>query len=587
MILQALANHYKTLLNDEYSNVAKPGYNSVLVSHALIINQEGSLVDIIKLDKKTKLFLPERVNRTSGIKSNYLADSIGYILGVEYAKKSTELEAVDSVEKFNTFKEKNESLLKNISSPAGIALRNFLEKWSDLSYENRLEQLDYKAKELVNSNTIIFKLDGENKYLHDDYNIVSELMNNDSKIISKESFQCLVTGETLPIARTHGLIKGIVGSKPSGGSLVGFNDAAYCSYGKEQSFNAPVGEQSVFEYSTAVGYLIDSNFNSVRVGTTTILFWAEKQVAQEEKILAWSLEPIEIEDEDESGEESKTVIDRSTRMVAKEVLQKVSSGLPIAEELSKTKCFLLGLSPNSARLSVRFWQVNSFGEVITQIARHYQDMEIVHYGSQPRFVRPLQVLVSAAVQGEYKNIIPLWSAQFLKAIITGQIYPQSLYLATLMRCRTGGVSYARASFIKGFLVRKYRIKNNGKGALITVSLNDKNNNPAYLLGRLFSLLEKVQKDALGANINSTIRDRYFGAASSTPRTVFPILFRLSRHHIAKAEYGMVIERKIQEVTNKLETFPARLGLEDQGEFILGYYHQNQANYEKNEQKEGA
>lgn len=587
MILQSLANHYKALLNDGNSNIAKSGYSSVNTSHVLVVDKEGNLVDIVQLDKKTKLFLPERVTRTSGVKPNYLADTIGYVLGVEYTKKSKELEVIDTPDKFNAFKEKNDHLLKNISSAAGVALNIFLEKWSGLSHEERVEKLASISKDLTSTSTIIFKLDGEVKYLHDDLSILSELVNSASEVDCQEKHQCLVTGENLAIARTHTLIKGIVGSKPSGGSLVGFNDPAYCSYGKEQSFNAPVSERAVFGYSTVLGYLIDSPFNSVRVGNTTMLFWAEKQVAQEEKILAWSLEPVEAEDEDETKRE--TVIDKTTRMIAKEVLQKVSAGLPISAELSNTKCFLLGLSPNAARLSVRFWQVNSFGGIIGKIATHYQDMEMVRSEKQPRFVRPLQVLVGAAVQGDYKNITPLWSAQFLKAIITGQMYPQSLYQAILMRCRTsgdkGGVSYSRASFIKAFLKRKYRTTNNNiKGDLITVSLNENNNNTAYLLGRLFSLLEKVQKDALGSNINSTIRDRYFGTASSTPRTVFPILFRLSRHHIAKAEYGMLMDRKIQGVVNKLVSFPARLSLEEQGEFILGYYHQNQANYEK---KEGA
>ena len=196
-----------------------------------------------------------------------------------------------------------------------------------------------------------------------------------------------------------------------------------------------------------------------------------------------------------------------------------------------------------------------------------------------------------AVQRDSKNIPPLLGGQLLQSILSGRVYPQSLYQAALSRCRGGGehggVSTIRAAVVKACLLRKYRIqKQFTKEASITVSLDTKNTMPAYLLGRLFSILEKAQKDALGGNLNATIRDRYFGAASATPGAVFPLLLRLSRHHLNKAQYGSRLDRKIQEVLGALDAkpFPAHLNLEEQGVFILGYYHQNQANYEKNEDK---
>ena len=205
-------------------------------------------------------------------------------------------------------------------------------------------------------------------------------------------------------------------------------------------------------------------------------------------------------------------------------------------------------------------------------------------------VSPWRTLKAVAVQEDSKNIPPLLGGQLMKVILSGRLYPQTLYNAALARCRTGGehggVTTIRAGIIKAFLLRKYRIQNQGyKEGMITVSLNESNKNTAYLLGRLFSLLEKVQKDALGVNINATIRERYFGAASATPGSVFPLLLRLSRHHIAKSEYGNLSDRKMQDVINDIEGFPGHLNMDEQGQFILGYYHQNQANYIKNNSSE--
>ena len=218
-------------------------------------------------------------------------------------------------------------------------------------------------------------------------------------------------------------------------------------------------------------------------------------------------------------------------------------------------------------------------------------MDIVGLERLGGFVSPWRTLKAIAVQEKADNVPPLLGGQMLQAILSGRMYPQTLYNLALNRCHTGGehggVNTIRAAAVKAFLTRKYRLHGQKeREAMITMSLNEDNPNTAYQLGRLFSLLEKVQKDALG-NLNASIRDRYFGSASATPAAVFPLLLRLSRHHIAKAKYGEVIDRRIQDVMNRINVFPAHLNLDDQGQFILGYYHQNQANYAKSEQKNKA
>ncbi len=599
MILQALNDHYQRLLEEEDSEIAPPGYSSAKVSYALILNLAGDIVDILTLAKvegkkniPKVLLVPEQAMRTSGVSANILCDNSSYMIGIERSKDG---EIKVSQEKYADFKKKNECFLSDIKSGDIVAVKAFLEKWNP---ENALTHpiILSRIEELLSGSNLVFKVDGSIGYIHEQSNVRAAwnaALQNEEKEITE---QCLLTGELLPIARIHPLIKGIMGSQMSGAAMVSFNASAFTSYGKSQSYNAPISNKAAFAYGTALNYLIASDTNRVRLADTTMVFWADKKGSKrEEQILTWCLDPIEDKVVEDDG---KRRIAPEIQHQAKTILERIRSGLLVEDDnfQKDTKCYLLGLAPNAARLSVRFWQVSSFGDIITRVAQHYSDMDIVGMERLGGIVSPWRTLKSLATQEDSKNIPPLLGGQFLKTILSGQMYPQMVYHGALARCRSGGehggVNTTRAAIIKAFLLRKYRMQNKIEGEeIITVSLNEGNKNPAYLLGRLFSLLEKVQKDALGLTINATIRDRYFGAASATPGSVFPLLLRLSRHHISKAEYGNASDRKIQEVMNGLEAkpFPAHLNMEEQGLFILGYYHQNQANYtknEKNEDKEG-
>lgn len=597
MILQALNEHYRRLMDDPVSGVAQPGYSPAKVSHVLIINPQGELVDIWMIsDTKGKksvpkvLLVPEQVTRTSGISANIFCDGASYVLGIERTKQDV---IKPSLDKFADFQNKNVQFLNSIRSEEAVAMKRFLENWEPEAAQSH-PVIAPKLEELLAGSNIVFKLDGAMGYIHEASTIRDAWENRAQDETNDVTEQCLVTGEILPVARIHPMIKGVVGAQTSGASVVSFNVDAFTSYGKSQSFNAPVSKKAAFSYGTALNYLIASDTNRVRLADTTMVFWADKKSGKrEEEILAWSLDPVIVEAEDD---EEKRRIDPVAARQAKTVLERVKAGLPVSDGAfdPDTRCYLLGLAPNAARLSVRFWQVSSFGDILKKIAQHYKDMEIEGNERLGGMVSPWRTLKALAVQEDVKNAPPLLGGQFLKAILSGQMYPQIIYNLALNRCRTGGdhggVTTIRAAAIKAFLVRKHRMQGQTeREAMITVSLNESNTNTAYQLGRLFSLLEKVQKDALGG-INATIRDRYFGAASATPGSVFPLLLRLSRHHIAKSDYGNIADRKIQDVMNRLDAFPAHLNMEDQGQFIIGYYHQNQANYEKKEinkeEKEG-
>lgn len=588
MILQALDEQYQRLLEEPDSGVAPPGYSPAKVSHAIVLDRDGNVVDVWQLAEKQGarsipriLMVPEQVKRTSGISANILCDNASYVLGIERSKQD---EIVVAKDKFNNFREKNLELLADSPSTEQKALRKFLETW--LPEQAMSHPILSPALEgIVSGSNLVFQLDGVPSFIHENTEIKNSWSNMLQENGNEERGQCLVTGEFEPIARVHPSIKGIVGAQTSGAAIVSYNADAFTSYGKSQSYNAPVSQKVAFAYSTALNYLIASKTNRVRLSDTTMVFWADKKGGQaEEKILAWCMDPVE--PTEETGDETRRIDPVAARQ-AKTVLERVRAGLPTGDPNfdPNTRCYLLGLAPNAARISVRFWQVSNFGELLRQISQHYEDMQITGLEHLGGIVSPWRALKALAVQEDSKNIPPLLGGQFMKCILSGQMYPQTLFNLALNRCRTGGehggVNTIRASIIKGFLKRKYRLQGQKQEEeMVSVSLNEKNPNAAYQLGRLFSLLEKVQRDAMGTQINATIRDRYFGAASATPGSVFPLLMRLSRHHISKSNYGSIMDKKIQDVVNQLDAFPAHLNLEEQGQFILGYYHQNQANYQK-------
>ena len=429
----------------------------------------------------------------------------------------------------------------------------------------------------------------------------SESDNND-----KVWGQCLITGQFAPIAPIHAAIKGVNGAQTSGASLVSFNQDSFCSYGKEQNYNAPISKSAAFAYTTALNHLLASENNHVRVRDMTVVFWADKRSSQKEnKILAWSLDPVFVEEGDQDNKKSGRSVDPATAREARKILDCIRSGKP-SEDLDvdvdlDARCCILGLGPNAARLTVRFWQVNTLRIIVEKIAQHYNDMEMVGLERWGGMVSPFWTLKALANREDAKNIPPQLEGQFLESVLTGRMYPQTLFSMALNRCRTGGeyggVTAVRAAIIKAFLLRQNRYRKMGRELsekeAITVSLNENHPQPAYQLGRLFSLLEKVQRDAQGPDINTTIRDRYFASASSTPGSVFPLLLNLAQHHMSKSRVGDDSGRKIRDyadprigdVLDRIDVFPTHLSLEEQGLFVLGYYHQNRANYTKKDKAE--
>lgn len=609
MILQALYQHYQTLFNDPDSGIAPPGYSVAKIGFELLISKEGDLRDIIFLKENNRtgsktMLVPEQKKRSSGDKAYFLCDNSSYLLGLEKDKSdekksrnNKEIKTSVNLTRYKLSYELHKSILGSIDNPAAKAVIMFFEKWFPRNWED-VPLIRNNIKDIVTGGNFVFRYDP-------DYTLVHELPEikkaweqsmqsaEDENIYS----QCLITGEQAKIERVHPYIKGVKGANSSGASIVSFNRESFRSYGKEQSYNSPVSQKAAFGYSTALNYLLVSQRNKVLIGETTTVFWAEqKSSCAEEDWLAYLLNPEESgEKGDGKNDEGELLVDSQTILSIKNAFENVKKGMPLKDllptDMLDTKFYILGLSPNNARLSVRFWHVDTFGEIAERIMQHYLDMQIEGMDRLPTVPR---LLIELAPERKYDNIPRIVEGQIMRAVLTGQPYPNSLLTQLILRVRADSdkdnkqlkINRYRAGFIKACLLRKYRASGNKKmEEVINVSLNEESTNTAYRLGRLFALLEKAQKNALGDNINTTIKDRYFNSASSTPAAVFPILLRLSQHHLSKAEQSLWLDKLIEEVMSEISGFPAHLSLDEQGLFILGYYHQREALYKAKENKE--
>ena len=384
---------------------------------------------------------------------------------------------------------------------------------------------------------------------------------------------CLVNGNHGLISRLHPRTP-IFGSK-SNAKIVSFqNGMGFDSYGKEQGYNAPIGKKASFAFSTALSRMLaKDSHQKILVGDATTVFWAGKKSVVEDLFA------------DLFGEPAKENPDQAVNAI-RALYAAPATGTPPLDE-DYTPFYVLGLSPNAARLSVRFWHPGTVGETVRNIKRHFDDCRIDHGPKQPEYLSLFRLLSSTAVQGKSENIPHNLAGEFMKSILAGTSYPRTALSAAVTRCRAErDVTYSRGSLIKALLARYARLRNPVVKE-VGMSLDTSFTSPGYLLGRLFSVLEKIQEEA-NPGINATIRDRFYGGASGTPVVAFQHLMKLKNHHLAKFDNrgrAVNMERLIGEIVDKLPApnpFPAHLSLDEQGRFAVGYYHQRQAFFTKSE-----
>ncbi len=607
MILQSLVKYYEILAEDESSDIPRLGYSKTGVSYALNISMGGELLGVIPLkvpgENGKKMVsqpfqLPIKLRKTSEIASNFLFDNSNYLLGIGFNKK----EQCNSLseENFEAFKNLHNKILKNLDSDKSKALLNFINNW-DIKKAFEQTLVLENLSELISSENIVFLLDGQG-FIHNDREIKEKWEEYySSKNINAKVFQCLVTGNEGPIEVIHPKISGVGGTNPA---LVSFDidSDAYNSYGKEgqQGINSPVSKYASFAYGTVLNYLINTKKNKINLGCdkqkvkdisenrfenykgrnseTTVIFWAESSNAIYEKTFEGLFEP--------------NINDKSaiTDTVLKDIFIKIKNAQPInLDNINQdTKFYILGLSPAKGRLAIKFFIQDSFGSLVKKITEHYNNLMIekekdFNFDFIPVYILLAQTISQKTNDNSAKSNI---ESALLRAIISGSPYPAALFNSIMIRIRAEhDINYYKAAIIKAYLLRN----SNKYKEVLTVSLNEQSNNRAYVLGRLFAVLEKAQQDASDGQLKSTIKDKYFTSACATPASVFPILLRLSQHHISKAEYGKSSDIKISGILDMLDIennpIPAHLALEEQGVFVLGYYHQKNELYKKNNQKE--
>lgn len=578
MILQSLNELYDRLERDSSYQIAPPGYSMQKITFKVILDRDGRLFGIQDARHNNEgrpiprqLIVPGTNKPSgSGLNPGLLWDNTGYMLGFKTADQNPERTA----NSFEAFRQRHLEVESAVQSATFSAVCRFLEAWSPASAS------DHPVLAEVMTGFGVFQIVGEESFVHDERAIRAWWDVQESSADEVVTGQCLVTGDIGAIAKIHPKIRGI---ESTGAVLVGFNEPAYESYGKAQNHNAPVGLEAANRYTTALNAMLDGpgrNRHRISIGGAVVVFWTEVPTIAEDIFAQFALQGS-LQPADDSQDE--TLI-RKLEAFLRALRSGRAAYDSLADDPERTRFFMLGLGPNKARLSVRFFHVGSVAGFLDNQRRHFTDIALERRHSdgqswsEPEFPSLRQILdqtcPASGGKPDREKIPPILVGPLLQSLITGAPYPQLLYTSVLRRLHAErDVNYLKACIIKGYL-------NRNRSKEVPMSLDVQRRDPPYRIGRLFAALEKTQLDALGQGLSATIRDRFYSSASATPSAVFPRLLRTYQHHLAKLDGGIRVnrERLVQEIIGELDSFPAHLDLDSQGLFAIGYYHQMRAFY---------
>lgn len=579
-------------------DLPRPGFSCEAIGGEVVLATDGTVAEMNVLaapDEKGKLrpramSVPAAVKRTAGIKSNLFWDKSAYVLGVIVATGPDGKPLSDDLgnpvpgqggrtaQEHAAFVAAHLELLAVAEVPELVALRHFLMQWE---WEDFLAS-GYDTG-LLDAN-LVFRLQGESRFIHD--------LPEAAALLGRAKGEgpiCLVTGQPAAVARLHPSIKGVMGAQSSGASLVSFNDLAYESHGKKQGENAPVSEAAAFAYGTTLNALLRrGSGQNLRIGDATVVFWVEARTPKE-TIAATTLFGAVLAPSPEDTNTARRKLTGELTAIAKGKWHDAPGYDP------ETKVFVLGLAPNAARLSVRFWHPGRLQDFAARIATFWDELQIMpspwlgRDGSEhPPAAWRLPYEVAAL--GDAKNIPPLLGGALMRAVLTGANYPRTLLSGVIGRLRVEGTppdrfsDGRRAAIIRAVLVRNTKRE-------VSMALDETSEDPAYVLGRLFGAFTYAERSY--ADRGATIRDKYMGGASATPARIFPMLMKGYEHNRAglakaggqKVGAGIKAEKAVASILAKLPgggDLPASLPLEDQGRFFVGFYHQLSAFYTKAE-----
>ena len=617
MLIQGLTQYYDVLAQKDV--FPEEGSSRVGVHFLIALDTDGKVKDFINYQReeisvqkngKTKVkyiprdvILPKRTEK-SAIFSNCIEHRSEYIFGLNYDKKTDTFSPIDAKKsaqkKFNDFITKNLDFIDGIHTPVVDAYRAFIESWHpEDEINNAVLMKNSDVKKQWKTAKFAFCLASDTTVILN-YNIPEikqrwqEIQEAEKSEQAKAAIksQCAVSGKIEPIARIHDQLKGIPGGNATGNVLVGYKEDAFCSYGHKQAYNSNISESVMKKYTATLNYLLDGNQNKKMLGDMTMVFWAADSDEEKEKIFDDMLNTDvweEDDDEDDAADAQMTTFLIRDLIIDANQLELSEQRLKDAEIDPNVDFYIVGIKPNAARVAVKMIYRKRFGDMVNNIARFQRDIQIDNHTHSIPIWKIQKELVSPKSSAEgQKAIDPALASKLLEAIIIGNDMPISLFERMLNRVKTDRdkkINPVRAGIIKGYLNQQKRKR---KKEEIGMSLNIQNNNQAYLCGRLFAALQKTQEDASSTNLNRTIRDAYFSSAATQPAVVFPKLMMLYQNHLKQLKKGFAVNREklIQEIIEKLDgSFPMRLNLEEQGEFIIGYYQQYQDFFRKKDNSE--
>lgn len=579
MILKSLYDLYQRLLA-EGAAIPAPGFVRQQIAYVITITPEGALAGDTPIrsiaEKPVSLIVPGR-QKTNSVEPGFLYERLENILGI----------GGNQAQKYFLAESTNYSNFKDEIADVGYqAVWQFFQSWNQEKADSLLSNCHIDKKKL--SGYAVFEIFGDENYVHESATLLSWWKNGGEKRWYRDGetsrlAQCLVTGDIDEIAVTH--VPRISGISDKLAPIVSYNHDSFSSYGMKQSLNSAVGKRAAFAYCNALDYLINEKRNLVKIGNVSAVYWSDqtgKSAEESESLFASLFSSFQPEVDD----------------IVKNRLQQIAKGelFKINEDELNAQFYILGLSPSEGRLIVRFFHVSSYGELLTRLESHYASMEL-GYGKDNednRIITPYQILREAVpykkpdkekgTKGDtFKDIndkISIAHASgLLHSILTGERYPSTVAMAILHRiCVDGNPNHIRCAYLKAWLTRK------NSTYTPTPMLDTENTQIGYVLGRLFAIYVITQEKAQGKDLNRTIKESFFCAASSTPRTVFPLLHKLHLHHLAKIESvgtRKKLDRLECKIMDKIGTFPAHTNMEQQGLFMLGYYHQTQDFYTAN------
>lgn len=604
MLIKALCDYYDVKKKNSSKDNTDEYFSKQAVSYMIFLNITGEITSILDIRREEKISygknktktlfakreicLPKR-SQKPGIDLNIIEHRPLYIFGLNYDKDNGFLthDRTQKAEKSHKiFVEGNLEFLEGLNSEIVVAYRNFLLNWNP-EEETENSYLVKICKDYESSG-YCFALDGDERILlHEDQELIdkyiSQKQTEELENLDAITAVCPIEGKELPVARIHEKIKGIRGGNPTGGILVGVKFSAFESFGKTQAYNSCISETAMKKYTSVLNNLLANPKHRVFIGEMSLVFFAidsNDDVASD--FFADAL----------SGREDE-ILEKSLSAVGSEMSQGRAGDISALQTNDYLVFYVVGLTPNSSRISQKFIIKNNFGKIMDNLREHQSDLQVLERSKQVPLWKLTNELTPPKARDQ--NVpAPLLSAVII-SMLNGTNYPSSLLETVIRRVKTDSdeeknhfikLNETRASIIKACLNRKARLMN--KKEEITMSLDLCNQNPAYLCGRLFAVLEYIQQRSSGGGLNRTIKDSYFSSACARPATVFPKLVMLAQHHLAKLDGTIYFDKLLASIMALMSgEFPQTLSLDDQGKFIIGYYQQNNALYTKKSDKQEA